>query len=204
MSAAIMTNPTGNPSAGEVGTDGKKVTTLFTPQQIDQIAKFLVTNQRRPRDEYINIKHFTPVAFKTKEEKMIGAAFESCAFKSMLSLVAGFVLGGGIGLFSASVNPTFPGRDMPQQTAREVLRDMKNSTVSYGKNFAAIGFMFSGVECAIESYRGRTDWKNGTYAGGVTGGILGLRAGVKAGVFGAMGFAGFSFLIEYWMHGGLH
>ncbi|CAL4096549.1 unnamed protein product, partial [Meganyctiphanes norvegica] len=165
-------------------------------QQVDQIARFLVINQRRPRDDYIPVRHFTPVAFKTKEEKMLGAAFESCAFKSMLSLLAGFVLGGGIGLFSASVNPTFPGRDMPQQTAREVLRDMKNSTVSYGKNFAAIGFMFSGVECAIESYRGKTDWKNGTYAGGVTGAVLGLRAGIKPGIIGTMGFDGFFFLIE--------
>lgn len=33
----------------------------------------------------------------------------------------------------------------------QVLRELKVSTLSYGKNFAAIGFMFSGVECAIES-----------------------------------------------------
>ncbi|KAK4327345.1 hypothetical protein Pmani_002176 [Petrolisthes manimaculis] len=116
-----------------------------------------------------------------------------------MSLVAGFVLGGGIGLFAASVTPTIPTADKPQQSAREVLRELKVSTLSYGKNFAAIGFMFSGVECAIESYRGKTDWKNGTYAGGITGGILGLRAGVKAGVFGAIGFAAFSSVIDYYM-----
>jgi len=198
--------PTGSvPVDSGANLEAKKGTTLFTPGQIDEIARFLVMNQRRPRDDYIQIRHFTPVnAFKSKEEKMMEAMFESCAFKAVLSCAAGFVLGGGIGLFSASVNPTFPGRDAQTQTAREVLRDMKNSTVSYGKNFAAIGLMFSGVECALESYRGKTDWKNGTYSGGIVGGILGLRAGVKPGVFGAMGFAVFSFAIEYWMHGGLH
>lgn len=67
--------------------------------------------------------------------------------------------------------------------------------------------------------RGKSDWKNGTYAGGVTGGLIGLRgvkwlwfiylekivklcfvAGVKAGVIGAAGFAAFSTAIDYYMH----
>ncbi|KAK4325550.1 hypothetical protein Pmani_003897 [Petrolisthes manimaculis] len=56
-----------------------------------------------------------------------------------MSLVTGFVLGGGIGLFAANVTPTIPTADKPQQSALE------------GKNLAAIGFMFSGVECTIES-----------------------------------------------------
>lgn len=77
-------------------------------------------------------------------------------------------------------------------------------------------------------YRGKSDWKNGTYAGGLTGGMIGLRgeiqvhyimiliillfsvftykncicllAGVKAGVVGAAGFAAFSTAIDYYMH----
>lgn len=61
------------------------------------------------------------------------------------------------------------------QTAREILREMKTSMLSYAKNFAILGAMFSGVECCIESARGKSDWKNGTYAGGVTGGLIGLR-----------------------------
>jgi import inner membrane translocase subunit TIM22 len=108
-------------------------------------------------------------------------------------------LGAAIGLFSSSVNPTVPIGDTKQPSAREVLREMKGTMVSYGKNFAIVGAMFSAVECTIESYRGKSDWRNGTYAGGITGGIIGLRAGIKAGIFGAAGFAAFSTLIDYYM-----
>jgi mitochondrial import inner membrane translocase subunit TIM22 len=65
--------------------------------------------------------------------------------------ISGYGLGGAIGLFSASVNPTVTGNDAKQQTAREVFRDLKVSTLSYAKNFAMIGLMFSAVECTIET-----------------------------------------------------
>ncbi|CAG0878644.1 unnamed protein product [Darwinula stevensoni] len=90
-------------------------------------------------------------------------------------------LGAALGLFTASVNPTITGVDAKQQTAREVLRDMKHSTLTQAKNFALIGAMFSAVECTIETYRGCDDLKNGTYAGAVTGGIIGLRVQVVGG-----------------------
>lgn len=152
------------------------------------------------------------------------SAMDSCFFKSFMACVLGYGLGAAIGLFSSSVSPNIadPFHNAKQQTAREIFREMRAATHSYGKNFALIGMVFSAVECTIESSRGRSDWRNGTYAGAVTGGLIGLRgeerrmvvpeeqitiinliaipAGVKAGLVGAAGFAAFSTAIDYYMH----
>lgn len=90
--------------------------------------------------------------------------------------ILGFGLGAALGLFTSSVNPnvTDPGLGK-QQTAREIFREMKGTTLGYAKNFAVIGAVFAAIECSIESVRAKSDWKNGTYAGGVTGGLIGLR-----------------------------
>lgn len=121
--------------------------------------------------------HFGPPKILTNEEKMIESAVESCFFKSFMACVLGnlqnsthgkqeksnfnsvyfhigYGLGAAIGLFSASVNPTsipeFQGVEKTQ-TAREVFRELRTTTHSYGKNFALIGMVFSAVECTIES-----------------------------------------------------
>lgn len=69
----------------------------------------------------------------------------------LCTLFSGYGLGAAIGLFSASVNPTVPIGDTKQPSAREVLREMKGTMVSYAKNFALVGAVFSAVECTIES-----------------------------------------------------
>jgi import inner membrane translocase subunit TIM22 len=69
----------------------------------------------------------------------------------MLYIVSGYGLGAAIGLFSASVNPTITGAEAQQQTAREVLRDLKTSMLTHAKNFAIVGAIFVTVECSIES-----------------------------------------------------
>ena len=38
-----------------------------------------------------------------------------------------------------------------QQSAREILKEMKITTLSYAKNFAVVGCIFSAIECTIES-----------------------------------------------------
>lgn len=66
-------------------------------------------------------------------------------------LCLGYGLGVAIGLFSSSVNPTITGPDAANQTAREIFRDFRTTSHSYGKNFAVVGLVFSAVECTIES-----------------------------------------------------
>lgn len=66
-----------------------KPQTIFTPEEIDEVARFLVTNQRRERENIIIPRSFTPTVIKTYEEKRISAIFESCPFKAGLSCVAG-------------------------------------------------------------------------------------------------------------------
>ncbi|XP_008217436.1 mitochondrial import inner membrane translocase subunit Tim22 [Nasonia vitripennis] len=168
-------------------------------EEWDQIAIHLIGTQQRYRENIIIPRALGGGYIKSNEEKAVERFMESCAFKSIMSCVLGFGLGAALGLFTSSVNPNVAAVEK-QQTAREILREMKTTTLGYAKNFAVIGFVFSGVECAIESYRGKSDWKNGTYAGGLTGGMIGLRAGVKAGIVGAAGFAAFSTAIDYYMH----
>ncbi|CAG7659273.1 unnamed protein product [Allacma fusca] len=174
-------------------------TVSLPPEDVQEILKSLSSKDVRLNHQFVIPRSWGPIIQKTKEEKLVEGVFESCAFKSVMSCVVGYALGGAIGLFSASVNPNITGPDAKQQTAREVFRDMRTTTMSHAKNFAIIGALFSSVECAIESYRGTTDWKNGTIAGGITGGMIGLRAGLKAGMFGAAGFAAFSTIIDYYM-----
>ncbi|CAF1066919.1 unnamed protein product [Adineta ricciae] len=137
-----------------------------------------------------------------KEELRVKRFMESCTFKAIISCAGGFVLGIGLGVFTASIDPmstiqtTTPGAT---PTIKDVWREMKARSLSYAKNFAVVGLVFSTIECNIESYRAKSDIRNGTYAGFVTGGLLGFRAGLQAGLFGAVGFAAFSTLIEYYL-----
>lgn len=41
--------------------------------------------------------------------------------------------------------------DGKEQTVKEILKEMKVTTLGYAKNFAMVGAMFSAVECTIES-----------------------------------------------------
>lgn len=119
--------------------------------------------------------HLGAEPLKSENEILVEKFFESCTFKTTMSCVLGFGLGAAVGLFTASVGPDLtPITDKPP-TVREVLKDMKVKSLSYAKNFAMLGAMFSATECALESYRAKKDWKNGTWAGGIVGGAIGLR-----------------------------
>ncbi|XP_066490897.1 mitochondrial import inner membrane translocase subunit Tim22 [Tiliqua scincoides] len=143
-----------------------------------------------------------PTPAKSPEQKMVERAMESCGFKAALACVGGFVLGGAFGVFTAGIdtNVGFDPKDPYRTpTAKEVLKDMGQRGMSYAKNFAIVGAMFSCTECLVESYRGKSDWKNSVMSGCITGGAIGFRAGLKAGVLGCGGFAAFSAVIDYYL-----
>ncbi|XP_014052770.1 mitochondrial import inner membrane translocase subunit Tim22 isoform X1 [Salmo salar] len=170
--------------------------------QYSMLLEHLIGEKRPIKDLNPTVMGGLPNPMKTDDQKMIERGMESCAFKAVLACVGGFVLGGAFGVFTAGIdtNVGFDPKDpMRTPTAREVLKDMGQRGMSYAKNFAVIGAMFSCTECIIESHRGKSDWKNAVYSGCVTGGAIGFRAGAKAGVLGCGGFAAFSAAIEYYL-----
>ncbi|XP_038670714.1 mitochondrial import inner membrane translocase subunit Tim22-like [Scyliorhinus canicula] len=167
-----------------------------------QLLSHLVGDQRQPRPLNPAALGGFPAPLKSEEQKMVERGMESCGFKAALACVGGFVLGGAFGIFTAGIdtNVGFDPKDpLRTPTAKEVLKDMGQRGMSYAKNFAIVGAMFSCTECVIESYRGKSDWKNSVLSGCVTGGAIGFRAGLKAGAIGCGGFAAFSAVIDYYL-----
>ncbi|KAM5150056.1 mitochondrial import inner membrane translocase subunit Tim22 [Callospermophilus lateralis] len=172
------------------------------PLQYSLLLQYLVGDKRQPRLVEPGSLGGIPSPAKSEEQKMIERAMESCAFKAALACVGGFVLGGAFGVFTAGIdtNVGFDPKDPYRTpTAKEVLKDMGQRGLSYAKNFAIVGAMFSCTECLVESYRGRSDWKNSVISGCITGGAIGFRAGLKAGTIGCGGFAAFSAAIDYYL-----
>ncbi|KAM5180879.1 mitochondrial import inner membrane translocase subunit Tim22 [Mantella aurantiaca] len=170
--------------------------------QYSMILEHLVGEKRRPKEVIPGGLGGFPTPIKSDEQKMMERVMESCAFKAVLACVGGFVLGGAFGVFTAGIdsNVGFDPKDPYRTpTAKEVLKDMGQRGMSYAKNFAIVGAMFSCTECLVESYRGKSDWKNSVMSGCITGGAIGFRAGLKAGVLGCGGFAAFSAVIDYYL-----
>ncbi|KAF2279918.1 mitochondrial import inner membrane translocase, subunit Tim17/22 [Westerdykella ornata] len=95
---------------------------------------------------------------------------------------------------------SIPITDLPlRQQLKHGLRDMYRSSLSSGRNFAVVGSVFSGTECAIEGLRAKNDIWNGVAGGCITGGILARKAGPQAVAVGCAGFAAFSAAIDAYM-----
>ncbi|PVI04363.1 mitochondrial import inner membrane translocase, subunit Tim17/22 [Periconia macrospinosa] len=102
----------------------------------------------------------------------------------------------------STLSPTasVPLTDLPlRQQLKIGLRDMYQSSKASGKNFAKVGAIFSGTECAIEGLRAKNDIWNGVAGGCITGGVLARSAGPQAAAVGCAGFAAFSAAIEVYM-----
>jgi len=170
---------------------------FFTDDELAAVSKYLVGMSVRPYPNVLVPQSAGPTRVQAREELLMSKVIESCPFKAGMSFAVGGALGAFLGLFSSSVAPHQTERVM---TAKETLLDMRKTIVSHAKNFAVIGLLFAGIECTVESYRGKSDMKNAIYSGFITGGALGLRAGPMGAVYGGCGFAAFSMAIDYFMH----
>ncbi|XP_027373853.1 mitochondrial import inner membrane translocase subunit Tim22 isoform X4 [Bos indicus] len=141
------------PKAG--GSAPEAAASAEAPLQYSLLLQYLVGDKRQPRLLEPGSLGGIPSPAKSEEQKMIERAMESCAFKAALACVGGFVLGGAFGVFTAGIdtNVGFDPKDPYRTpTAREVLKDMGQRGMSYAKNFAIVGAMFSCTECLVESF----------------------------------------------------
>lgn len=128
----------------------------------------------------------------------------NCFVRAVMSGVMGAGLGVAFGLFTAGMEggsgPMAPMPNEEPKKAREVFRGMvksaKSNSVSYAKGFGAVGLLFAGSECVIETYRAKHDMYNSAYAGCFTGGFLAKSGGPKVMCFGCASFAAFSVVID--------
>ncbi|KAJ7582578.1 Tim17/Tim22/Tim23/Pmp24 family-domain-containing protein [Mycena floridula] len=151
-----------------------------------------VTEEERPQYEQMK-----------KWEGYTQMATESCAFKTVLAGGAGFGIGAFFSLMSASFayeDPllraqTAAGQNTTQK-ASQIFKDMGKGMWTSGRSFGKVGALFAGIECVIESYRGKNDIYNSVGSGFLAGGILARNSGPKAAVGGGLAFAAFSAAID--------
>lgn len=74
----------------------------------------------------------------------------------------------GLAVFGRAV----PGTVVTLQRSTHILCLIRARNRSYAKGFAAMGLLYSGVECLVEKQRAKHDKLNATYAGCITGGML--------------------------------
>ncbi|CUM65768.1 uncharacterized protein PRCAT00003416001 [Priceomyces carsonii] len=155
-----------------------------------------------------------PLSQMTQEEQAEAGAkkmiefMQSCPGKTAMAGGSGFFLGGFFGLFMASMAYDVPVgtsgvTSISQLPLKEQMKlqfsDMGKRSWSSAKNFGYIGFVFSGVECSIESLRAKHDIYNGMTAGCITGAGLSIKAGPQAALLGCAGFAAFSTAIDLYL-----
>lgn len=133
----------------------------------------------------------TPQEQAAMQQHFMDALTENCAFRAFQGGVAGALMGGLFGLFSASMDSSDMYPNMEGMTNRQkfvsTVRTMGQRTLSMAKGLGIFSVFFSGFECLIEKKRGKTDNINKLLSGCITGAGAGLRSGPHGMVIGCVG-----------------
>ncbi|KPA77655.1 putative mitochondrial inner membrane preprotein translocase Tim17 [Leptomonas pyrrhocoris] len=129
--------------------------------------------------------------------KAMMVAQNSTMATALMNVGGGYVMGFGFSLFGSMISAETATQSMG---AADFFRYSVRSAHRMGVSFCFFGFLFGGIEVALEKRRGRKDKWNPTISGALIGGAYGWRSykypGLAAGVVGG---AAFSLLFEKMM-----
>jgi len=146
-----------------------------------------------------------PVLKKKNPLQFNNPFFENCFIKGLIGGGAGFGMGMFFGLLMSSfeTHPYNTAIDTNLSTMTQIklqFKQMGTRSWTTGKQFGAVGLIYSFVECGIDKWRAKHSMVNTISAGCLTGGLLTIRGGPQAAGLGCAGFAAFSAAIEHFTH----
>ncbi|RNF10911.1 mitochondrial import inner membrane translocase subunit Tim17 [Trypanosoma rangeli] len=127
-------------------------------------------------------------------QKALMMAKDSTLATAGMNVVGGYVMGFGFSLFGAMISAETATQRMG---TADFFRHSLRSANKLGGSFAYFGFLFGGIEVALEKRRGRKDAWNPTASGAILGGAYGWRYYKAPGLVGGIvGGAAFSLVFE--------
>ncbi|KEG09020.1 mitochondrial import inner membrane translocase subunit Tim17 [Trypanosoma grayi] len=127
-------------------------------------------------------------------QKALMLAKDSTLATAGMNVVGGYLMGFVFSLFGAMISAETATQRMG---TADFFRHSLRSASKLGCSFAYFGFLFGGVEVALEKRRGRKDVWNPTSSGAILGGVYGWRYYKAPGfVGGIVGGAAFSLVFE--------
>lgn len=118
-------------------------------------------------------------------EKLIYTLSNTTLSSAMSNVVISYIMGTGFSLFGSMISAETSTQSMGTV---DFFKYSLRSANRMGKSFAFFGFLFGGIEVAMEKRRGRKDKWNPTISGGLLGGAYGWRSykypGLAAGIVG--------------------
>ena len=121
---------------------------------------------------------------------------EPCMAAMALHGVLGGCMGVVVGLFLGTyeaIAPPIPMPGQPEPPKRTIMQEVREGwrrsgikARSWGKNFAGVTLIWSGMECGVEKLRGAHDVYNAAIAGCATGAAMAAGQGPEAMCFGCV------------------
>ncbi|AIN96028.1 mitochondrial import inner membrane translocase subunit tim17, putative [Leishmania panamensis] len=123
-------------------------------------------------------------------QRAMMVAKDSTLATAMLNVFGGYIMGFGFSLFGSMISAETSTQAMG---TADFFRHSLRSAHRLAGSFAFFGFLFGGIEVALEKRRGRKDQWNPTIAGAIIGGGYGWRSykypGLAAGIVGGAAFS---------------